>query len=262
MEAILNDDIADFPWDDPGLLRLPGTRPLDPRLWLIRDDAFGPQMTLRDRLIAERPSIVVAAMPGAGAAMAECLDAVLDAVRQDPGYAIGGRRVARPDGVTVDIDRQRPLTTMGRLVQSDICILQAAPEGHVLAAGILCFPARWTLSEKLGRALPGIHAPIKDYDADIARRVQRLFDGIRPGRPLWRMNALLFDDPSLFQPARENERQPRRGNARYLRSERQTLLKLPRTGAVVFGIQTRVIDWGKVPEARRRAFDGILRTTG
>lgn len=113
----------------------------------------------------------------------------------------------------------------------------------MLVAAVLCFPASWRLDEKIGRPLTAIHAPVAVYDADVGRRVQRLFDAIRPGQPLWRANLLEYDDPALFQP-RSAFDPPRRTSgpeAPYLRAERQCLLRLPRTGAVVFSIHTHVV---------------------
>jgi hypothetical protein len=76
----------------------------------------------------------------------------------------------------------------------------------------------------------------------MAARVQRMFDAIRPGRPLWRQNALALCRPDLYQP-RIGGRAA--GEAHldtpYLRSERQCLLRLPKTGAIVFSIHTYVL---------------------
>jgi hypothetical protein len=49
---------------------------------------------------------------------------------------------------------------------------------HVLTAAVLCFPASWHLADKIGRPLTTIHVPVKVYDETLARRVQRLFDGV------------------------------------------------------------------------------------
>ena len=76
----------------------------------------------------------------------------------------------------------------------------------------------------------------------MARRVQRLFDAIRPGRPLWRANAHFYDDPALFSPRSERDpRTPVRHPAPYVRSERQCLLRLPDSGAVLFSIHTYLV---------------------
>ena len=79
--------------------------------------------------------------------------------------------------------------------------------------------------------------PVAEYDADLARRVQRLFDGVRPGKPLWRFNRLSYVDPDLHQPTRKQQGQ----QERFIRSERQCIIRLPQTQAVVFAIHTFVV---------------------
>jgi len=46
---------------------------------------------------------------------------------------------------------------------------------------------------------------VAEYDVDVAKRVQRLFDGIKPGRPMWRFNVLEYVRPDLFQPRSETD---------------------------------------------------------
>ena len=244
--VVLQSRLDFAPWAEPRHRRLPGIQPLDPDDWLRVDDAFAGQMALRDRLIAERHGEVHALLPPAEAPAAELLDLVLEHLRRDRRYRVGGRTVLRPDGVEVALEPDRPLMTLGRLVQADLCLHQpAGPQPgaeHVLTGAILCFPAGWTLAEKLGRPLTRIHAPVADYDAGLAARVHRLFDGIQPGRPLWRANVLAYARPELFAPHREGAPRPRpAGPAAYVRSERQCLLRLPRSQAVVFSIHTAVV---------------------
>ena len=187
----------------------------------------------------------------------ELLDTVLDALRGLPGYrSAGDDAVTRPDGVRVAIDRDAPLLTLGRLVQEDFCLLErrANRAEHLLTGAILCFPASWRLSDKFMRPLTTIHAPVADYDAGIARRVQRLFDAIRPGRPLWRANALRYHEAELFQPRRDETGRPR-ATAPYLRSERQCLVRLPATGAVVFSIHSYVCPVSRLSAEERAALD-------
>ncbi|MFD1194256.1 DUF3445 domain-containing protein [Seohaeicola saemankumensis] len=222
---------------------LPGIAPMDPDDWIIVDDAHGPQMAERARLLAAQRDRVLALDEGARPAALELLDAVLAVLARRADHAVGAGRVRRPDGVTVTIDRDDPMGTLGHLVQQDLCLMEKRGDEHVLTAAVLCFPASWTLDEKFLRPLTGIHVPVDSYDDTMARRVQRLFDGVQIGRPLWRFNALWYVDPALHQPRRENDRRPERGaqSADYLRTERQSLVRLPQTGAVVFGIHTTVL---------------------
>jgi hypothetical protein len=240
---VLQDHLPYRPWSDPALTRLPGVQPAD--RWLIRDEAFAGQMARRDRLLVDERARVLAD-PG-GVVPLEGLDVVLDHLRRDDGYRVGDA-VLRPDGCEVPVDRGHPLETLARLVQEDLLILEKRGGEHVLVGGLLMFPASWSLAQKLGRPLTSIHAPTERYDADIARRVQRLFDLMRPGEPLWRANWLTYRDAELFQPRTEAEPRPRpEPGTGFLRSERQSLMKLA-SGAVVFAIHTYVVPIGAVAD--------------
>ncbi len=226
--------------------RLPQVTPVAPGEWLRVDAAYAAQLAEKARLVAERRGDVIAVLPGAEEAVAELLGRVLDELAVRAEFTVSGDRVTRPDGVTVAVDRGEPLLTLSRLVQEDFCIHQKDGAEHVLTAALLCFPAAWTLAEKIGKPLGRIHLPVARYDAEVARRVQRMFDMVRPEQALWRSNLLRYDDPALFQPHTEaNPRPVGRPTSPYLRSERQTILRLPSTGAVVFSIHTTVCRWAE-----------------
>ncbi|MCV2889546.1 heme-dependent oxidative N-demethylase family protein [Ruegeria aquimaris] len=233
-----------LPYDVLAPRPLPGIQPLDMADWLRRDEAFNGQMARRDVLIATKAETVLALSEEARPAAEELLDTVLTAA-----YPTAGDRIQRPDGVTVEVDRRQPMRTLGRLVQEDFCILQKQGDEHVLTAAVLCFPASWTLAEKFGRPLISIHEPVASYDTDVARRVQRLFDGVQVGRPLWRFNALWYADAELHQPRSIHNRRrvPVPEDAGFLRSEKQSILRLPQSQAVVFSIHTYVIARADAP---------------
>lgn len=251
MTVIVQNRLPFAPWMDPRTARLPGIIPLADGAWINPDDAYVGQMAERDRLIATSPAAVHALLPEAREAAAELLDLALARLASLPGFHIGPDAVRRPDGITVRLDPGQPLLTLGRLVQEDLCLLQAGAGEHVLTGAILCFPASWRLAQKIGRPLGAIHAPVEGYAPDLAPRVQRMFDAIRPEQPLMRFNTLIYDDPTLHQPRDEYQARPRPVQGIYVRSERQCLLRLPQTRAVVFSIHTflvRVADLD--PEAR------------
>ena len=247
MKPILQSHLPFAPWMDPRTSRLPGTLPLAGGEWTCVDDAFAGQMAERDRLIAAHPDLVHALQDRAKPASQELYETVLNALRLRPGYNVSAQTVCRPDGVVVPLNPSEPLLTLGRLVQEDLCLLEQTDAEHVLTGAILCFPASWTLAQKLGRPMTQIHVPVESYTDDIARRVQRLFDAIRPEQPLWRANSLIYDDATLHQPRREGERRPRPVAKTYARSERQCLIRLPQTRAVVFAIHTYVVAMSDLP---------------
>ncbi len=240
METILQNAL---PEEMRGPTGLPGMAPAAAGEWLRVDEAYAAQMRRRLALLQTRRDDVLWLDPGALEIAREVLDAALDLL-PSMGFRRDGAGVICPDGRRVIPDRDDPLGTLGQLVQEDICLLRKDADEHVLVGAVLCFPASWRLAEKAGRPLTAVHAPVPEYDADLARRVQRLFDGVRVGRPLWRFNRLWYDDPELHQPrsAQMSRRiSPDRAAAPFIRSERQCILRLPRTQAVVFSIHTYVV---------------------
>ncbi|MEP5151852.1 DUF3445 domain-containing protein [Planktotalea sp.] len=230
---------------------LPGIAPLSAGDWLEVDDAFAAQMTRREALLKDQKDKVLAHVEDSRPAREEALAEALKLLAHDARYELSTSHVRRPDGQTVDLQGE-PLEVLGRLVQEDICLMQK-PEGaaeHVLSAACLCFPASWTLAEKIGKPLLAIHDPVAEYDDTLARRVQRLFDGVQVGRPLWRFNQLWYADAELHQPrsvyAPREEVSPIQGD--FLRMEKQSIVRLPQTRAVVFSIHTYVLNRADVPE--------------
>lgn len=235
---ILQDRI---PYDVTAPRPLPGIAPLDPSDWLIVDEAYAGQMAERRRLLSDRRDDVLALSVGAIPAAEELLETVLAALPD--GFSRAEDSVLCADDARVALDRADPLGTLGRIVQEDLCLMEKHGDQHVLTGAVLCFPASWRLDEKFMRPMTAIHDPVDSFDENIARRVQRLFDGVQPGRPLWRFNALRYAEPELFQPRSLHD--PRApvdpATAPFWRSERQCILRLPRTRAVVFSIHTYLV---------------------
>ena len=254
---VLQSGLPFAPWGEAATRRLPGMQPLDMDDWLRVDEAYAGQMGLRDGLIAAREGAVIGLVPGAEAAVAQMYDLVM--AHLPGGFVHDGAGVVRPDGVRVALDAERPLQTLGRLVQQDLCMMQAGPDGeHVLTAAVLCFPAGWTLAEKLGRPMMRIHKPVARYTEDVGRRVQRLFDGIRVGAPMWRANAHLSRSP-LFNPLTEDAATDAakdavgQGDLPFVRSERQCLIRLPKTEGIVFSIHTYLVRLEDLSPAQAQA---------
>jgi dimethylamine monooxygenase subunit A len=239
---ILQDRLPLYPWAEPATRRLPGIQPVEGRDWLRLDEAYAGQMALRDRLIAARRGVVHALLPSARPAADELYATVLNWLRDEPGFTLAATEAVRPDGVTVPLDPSQPLLTLGRLVQQDLCLMEDNGTEYDLTGAILCFPASWTLSQKIGRPMTGIHKPVEIYDAALAARVHRLLSAIRPEQPLWRMNFFTYDDYMLHHPRIEGDWRRQPTGRSYVRCERQTLVRLPETRAVLFAIHTIVVD--------------------
>lgn len=234
------------PWEEDRMRRLPGLNPIAPGEWLLVDDAYKAQMAHRRGLIATKGDVVHRLSDQARPAARELLDLVIEELHGIDGFTVQEDHVICPDGIRVEINRDDPLRTAGALVQEDLVIMEKIGEEHVLTGAVLCFPASWSLSQKFMKPMTRIHVPVAEYTQEIARRVQRLFDGIQVERPIWRANALIYNDPELHQPRTEEDRRaPVDHDQKWVRVERQGMRRLATSRAVIFSIHTFV-----VPEAR------------
>ncbi len=236
------------PWLPMGLSRC------DPAHWLLPDEHRSEELAERHRLLAARHDEVFAALPDTEAAGAEVLGLVrtwFGAHRSD---------VVLPD----DPPGIHPLEAAGRLVQEDVCLMVRRGNAHHLDAACLCFPSRWRLADKLGRPAAAIHGPVPHYDAELASRVDRYLDKLRPNAISARRNWSVHDAADLFAPwpppGRRRLEAIDVSTGLWLRSERQTLRRLPQTGAVLFTIRVQQAPFGALagrPEVARRFADRL-----
>jgi hypothetical protein len=138
-----------------------------------------------------------------------------------------------------------PLLALATLAQEDFCLMQKRADGaYALTGAILCFPSHWHLHEKLGRPMAEIHAPVPGFAARLGGTADRFLTNLLPERPVWRANWTLVESPELFHPhPRETVPDLSAANAGerlWLRVERQTLRRLPVSGAVAFTIRSLV----------------------
>jgi len=219
-----------FPFDArPFRLRM-GVRPLDLDQWLEVDHDYDAHIALKRELVTTRHDEVVAMVdhPLVADAQAELWELVSHAARSP-----------------LNDQRLSPIARCTCSTQEDWVLMIDLGAGPVLAAAGVCFPSRWVLADKVGLTNREIHAPIAHYDEHLARPVDQFFDRLSVDRPVWRLNWNLFDDPALFQPVRKGASalDPTSSTLAadappvWLRVERQTLRRLPRTGAIAFGIR-------------------------
>jgi hypothetical protein len=242
LREICQNSLPVKPWMEEKTRRLPGLNAVAPGDWLRVDEAYGEQMAYREELLHDQRDVVYRLSEAAHPAATELLEKVLSEIASISGFQIKTDCVICPDGRQVLLDHSDPLLTAAKLVQEDLVIMEQTGDEHVLTGAVLCFPASWSLAEKFGRGLFQIHEPVAPYNADIGKRVQRIFDFIKPTHPMWRANYLVYSDPTLHQPRREDNRRAVDPDAQvWVRVERQCLVRLAVTQAVVFSIHTYVV---------------------
>lgn len=226
--------------------------------WFEIDALYTVEIAERRRLLAADRHAMFGVTPGAEAACAETLASVmahLTAHYPDWFQCDNGVLRYHLTGEVWDIAAHDPLELAGRLVQEDLCVIEASPEGPRLSAAVLCFPSRWRLHEKLGRPLALVHEAVPFYAERLARPVDRFMARVGTGAVSARLNWSVLDDAALFQPsgkwreAHDPSVTPENAGERlFLRVERQTLRRLPVTGAILFGIRVHVYPMTRVAE--------------
>jgi hypothetical protein len=223
-----------------------GLKPIAPSAWLMPDDqaAWLPGKAL---LLDTAAQAVLAAERHSLPACRE----LLRAVRQACGLA----------GQAVEEDCPDPLAQAARLVSDDIVLLEPDGAGswRVMAA-CLCAPTFFTAAHALGGSLGFLHGPVPGGDPQLAARIARVFSLLRPGQVLERHNWTVQWGAERHTPSSAPWRAAAAAasvsearNQLVERVERQTVSKLPQTGALVFTIRIRL-----TPLALRLA-DAALR---
>lgn len=209
-----------------------GLKPLDLAGWLERDDTFEQQLAEKRRLYAEIPDKVFVEEKDTRAAQQEVLGLI---------EAHLGRHAPASNAP--------PLVTASLLVQEDLILMRKGEDGWRLAAGSLCFPSSWTLTEKFGLPIHEIHRPVPGFGAGSRNNdlITRMFDRLH--QPVLRWNWSIQAGGALYHPLsnagreeRATARPSRFGDAdvnaaAFIRVERQTLRKLPLSGDILFTIR-------------------------
>lgn len=237
------------PYDGSSRLFQIGLKPLSLADWIDVDERLPAYLREKDRLFRDRPTEVFAAEPGTDGAQREVLALLADhlPVRFPQIYRHDGDAVRIAPDTVVALGDDPPLLTAARLVQDDLVLMRRGESGWRLAAASLSFPSSWSLAEKFGRPIHEVHAPVPGFGGGTrnAELIARMFDNLRPETPVIRWNWSLYGDDRLFHPDVAGPRERRFGAGApaehvVLRSERQTLRRLPLSGDIVFTIKIAV----------------------
>ena len=231
---------AHTPYDGSSQPFTIGLKPLEPAAWLDVDAHYGPYLAEKQRLYAERSDDVFAAEADTFEAQQEVADLV--AAHMAAHFPHMGPPAFDP--------ADPPLKAASLSIQEDLVLMRKGEDGWRLAAASLCFPSSWSLAEKFGRPLADIHEPVPRFGRDTrnAELIERMFDKLQ-GQIVLRWNWSLQNNPALYHPLSKTERgfraneSPTRfseldpASSAFIRVERQTLRKLPRSGDILFTIR-------------------------
>jgi hypothetical protein len=172
-----------------------------------------------------------------------------------------------PPAECVAADPLTSLRDLSERLEPDLVFLAPGISGEMeVAAGAVCFPSAWRLADKVGHPMFSVHAPVPGLNVGLGQQIGATLAKIRPGSALLRTNWSLTASPELNQHP-DRHLPPLDATARldstWLRSERQALLALPKTGGVLFAIrvesETLASIKARAPETAVR-FAQILRS--
>jgi hypothetical protein len=212
------------PWEDAAEFAI-GLKPIPAAAWFEGGEAE--PAVRKDALLETAPALVWAETPESRPAQAEALEFV-------------GLTLQR----AIDAGGRPPLYAAAREVADDLCLMEKREGTWRLTALSLSAGSFFSAHEVIGRSLRELHVPVTGFGERFLTRVTRIFDGLRPDLLLERRNWSVVSSPELHMP----DPAPMRAAIRdldpaqaaellFTRVERQTLRRLPRTGAVVFTIR-------------------------
>jgi hypothetical protein len=123
-------------------------------------------------------------------------------------------------------------------------------ERYILQAYVVCCPAGFDPAEKLGKRLAAIHTPVPGYQAKIEGSMDRFFSRLEVGKYVKRVNWSVTTHGELYaagkgtnhahegdvvQEMRDDELDV---DKTFMRCERQTLHRLPKSKGLVFAFRT------------------------
>ena len=212
------------PWEEAADFRI-GLRPIAAADWLEGGEAD--PAARKDPLFETSRGLVWAQTPGSEAAQAEALALVEAALGPAPA----------PAGLP-------PLYAAARRVPDDLCLMEHRDAQWRLSALSLSAGSFFTAEQAIGKSLRELHTPVTGFAERFLARVERIFEGLREDLVLERRNWTLLKSDALHtpDPAPIRARIPaidpaEAGIVLRLRVERQTLRRLPRTGAALFTIR-------------------------
>jgi hypothetical protein len=191
---------------------------------------------------------------------------------------------AHPEGVQLTPEAEAPgrelaamLGVEGRLSEAalsaweDMCLLTRRDNEDIyrLIGAAVAFPTDWHPAQKMGLPMTALHGPIDGYEEQLSAPVDRFMLKLKPDAIYGRCNWFIAPTPALRWIAEGPPEQrfahvtaENAGATLFVRSERQTLRRLPQSGAILFTIGVYVTPLGELSEANLAKIAGAVAEIG
>jgi len=237
-----------------------GLRELHAKDWFEAGSDVEGQLRQRRELIESSREVVYQQLPGHHDALSFFINQIIENLTTHHGeYSSTGLTLTHtPTNVTVDLSGESALVELAKVLVEDICLLHKADHQWRLVAGVVIFPSRWDLREKIGKTIDEIHRPVPSYGEQLEPLLSDSFDRLTSDRPVWRRNWSLHTTSQLHEPRFTGERAIPENY--WWRTERQTLTKSPDGKYLLFTIRNRAepLKWIKNDAVAAQAFAKTL----
>jgi len=212
-------------YNGPPLFQV-GLQRIDPALWLSPDPEAA-WLDLKGQRLDAEPDRYYRALPSAHTAEAEAL-----------------ARIEAATGLARS-DRDEPaLIAAGRLVSDDLVVMENAGAGWIATSLLLTQPTFFSLEDAFNRELHVLHAPVPNGSPSLAGKIARVFDRMPAGEVFERFNWTVQLGMERHWPHGTAMREQLKTTpleaalqALTLRVERQTLVRLEASNAILFCIR-------------------------
>ncbi len=198
-----------------------------------------------------------------------------DLAAREAGFA------AYPQGIQISPEGEAPgaelaamlglsggLPEAARAHYEDMCVLtlREGDDQYRLVGAAVAWPSDWTPADKLGLPLRALHAPIQGYEEQLASGVDHFMAKLKAGAIYGRCNwfiAATGERRWVAEPPAQafaHVTPDNAGETLFVRSERQTLRRLPETGAILFTIGIYVSPLGELSRDNVERLAGAMRT--
>ena len=222
-----------------------GLEPIEEADWLEIDNLFDSEIELKKKLYESNYNEIHQELDLSLKSQHELLEILKTHLNQ-----------YHPSHKIATTETSAPLKIASLMVQEDLVLMLPEEEKYFLGAASLCAPSNWSLKEKFNGSLIELHKDVPSYEKKIGSRVNNLFNKLPNNRIFQRFNWSIYEEATLFQPARSKSVVERSksitdknaGDRLFIRVERQTIRRLPETQAVAFTIRVHVDPLSSIKE--------------
>jgi dimethylamine monooxygenase subunit A len=236
-----------------------GLRPINPNCWILMEAEYAANMNEKCERLVAYPQQYYRALPSSLGAQRELQERVITHLLRDyPERFVRVDSVIKSldTGVEIDSSNQtvEPLLQLSKLIEEDFMLIEEVDGRSCITAASNVYSSSGRLVASVGRAVAWAHEPVPRLTDTLGRRIDQIIGSIHAATPCERFNWQITPLSSIFFP-RDNPHAENAaamhgiyeslranpaavGDMLWIRVERQTLSRLPDSGAVAFSLHT------------------------